>query len=80
MDEDRDYRLLREALNTRETEHKHWTTQDYANALFRDDKGLNGYPIFEGFRRRSPCRRAPGQNTRAVLGDRGSTPILPMRR
>lgn len=48
VDEDRDYRLLREALNTRETEHKHWTTQDYANALFRDDKGLNGYPIFEG--------------------------------
>jgi uncharacterized protein len=48
VDEDRDYRLLREALNTRETERKHWTTEDYANALFRDDKGLNGYPIFEG--------------------------------
>jgi hypothetical protein len=48
VDEDRDYTLLREALRTRETERKHWTTGDYANALFRDDKGLNGYPIFEG--------------------------------
>jgi uncharacterized protein len=48
VDEDSDYRLLREALNTRESERRHWTTQDYANALFRDDKGLNGYPIFEG--------------------------------
>jgi uncharacterized protein len=48
VDEDRDYGLLREALNKRESERRHWTTQDYANALFRDDKGLNGYPIFEG--------------------------------
>jgi predicted acyl esterase len=46
VDEDSDYRLLREALHSRETVRKHWSVQDYATADFRDDRGANGYPIF----------------------------------
>jgi hypothetical protein len=48
VDEDPDYKLLREALNSREKNGKHWTTNDYANAVFRDDKGLNGHTFFDG--------------------------------
>jgi uncharacterized protein len=48
VDEDGDYRMLQEAIRTRQNRCKHWSTKDYANALFRDDKGLNGYAIFEG--------------------------------
>lgn len=48
VDEDPDYTLLREALGTREKDRKHWTTNDYATALYRDDKGLNGHTIFDG--------------------------------
>jgi len=47
VDEDADYNLLREALNLREKSAKHWTSSDYANVTFRDDKGLNGNAPFD---------------------------------
>lgn len=42
VDEDRDYALLREALNGR----RRWGPEDYVNAPFRDDAGANGYSLF----------------------------------
>lgn len=43
VDGDTDYTLLREALAGR----RRWSAQDYLNAPFRDDKGANGYSLFE---------------------------------
>lgn len=43
VDEDPDYKLVREAFAGR----KRWTPADYRNADFRDDKGLNGYRLFD---------------------------------
>ncbi|MBI1777077.1 MAG: CocE/NonD family hydrolase [Proteobacteria bacterium] len=46
-DEDPTFALLAEALNGRERETRHWTSDDYADAPFRDDAGLNGCTLFE---------------------------------
>jgi len=42
VDEDPDRKLLREAVSGR----TRWGPDDYAGALFRDQKGLNGYTMF----------------------------------
>ena len=47
VDEDPDYRLVHEALKTRQTARPHWTTYDYTNVSFRDDDGSNGYSFFK---------------------------------
>jgi putative CocE/NonD family hydrolase len=38
---------LQQALRTREDLGRHWRFEDYDNALFRDDAGLNGHAIFD---------------------------------
>jgi putative CocE/NonD family hydrolase len=43
VDEDRDFALLRQALEGR----RHWGPEDYVNAPFRDDRGANGYSLFD---------------------------------
>lgn len=47
VDEDPDYKLLQEALNSREKERRHWNAGDYANVFFRDDRGLNDHSFFD---------------------------------
>ncbi|KAK5064910.1 hypothetical protein LTR84_000744 [Exophiala bonariae] len=47
VDDDLDCLMLQEALRTREENGRHWTFEDYENALFRDDAGLNGHAIFD---------------------------------
>jgi uncharacterized protein len=46
VDEDRDCALLQQALVSREDEGRHWRADDYVNALFRDDKSVNGHSFF----------------------------------
>jgi uncharacterized protein len=43
VDEDKDYSLMRQAMADR----KHWGPEDYADTIFRDDQGRNGYTIFD---------------------------------
>jgi putative CocE/NonD family hydrolase len=86
VDEDPDYRLLRQALAGKQR----WTAKDYANTPFRDDPGGNGYSLFGS----SPAaqidnirgRRKPvlhwgswmdGSTAAAALERYASTPRLP---
>jgi uncharacterized protein len=43
VDEDSDYRLLRQALGER----RRWRPEDYVDAPFRDDRGGNGWSMLE---------------------------------
>ncbi|KIX04698.1 uncharacterized protein Z518_05568 [Rhinocladiella mackenziei CBS 650.93] len=47
VDEDPHCLILQQALRTREGLGRHWRFEDYDNALFRDDAGLNGHKIFD---------------------------------
>lgn len=46
VDEDPDYKLVYEALRTRQAKRPHWTSYDYGNVSFRDDEGSNGHSFF----------------------------------
>ncbi len=87
VDEDRDYALLREALNGR----RRWGPEDYVNAPFRDDAGANGYSLFsfspaadlEGLRRERKPMMVWGSWLDATTADAAlslfrSTPELPL--
>ena len=46
VDEDAEYRLVHEALRTREADGRQWKADDYNNIFFRDDKTTNGHSFF----------------------------------
>jgi predicted acyl esterase len=47
VDADPDCLLLQQALASREADRPHWSIRDYAEAVFRDDKGRNGHRFFD---------------------------------
>ncbi|KAF2171869.1 hypothetical protein M409DRAFT_18101 [Zasmidium cellare ATCC 36951] len=56
VDEDADCSLLQMALQSREDGGRHWTADDYAAVLYRDDRGTNGHCYFES----SAASQIPG--------------------
>jgi len=46
VDEDPDYKLVHEALRTRQADRPHWTSEYYGNVSFRDDVGTNSHSFF----------------------------------
>lgn len=58
VDGDDDYRLLRQALAARG---RHWGPEDYADVVFRDEPGHNGYRLFSS---------APASHLEAIRRER----------